>query len=151
MKIAVLLFLGFFCAIPLSAQVYNTDGYMPNQVSEEYFSESEINYDKSIIYIFFNNEPCYTCAQTISMIEEVYNENFIDEYNLFMINYQNDQENNFIEMYNLSLPLEVVLVRIDDGAAFGYRKLDNLTNMISDPISFSEYFTEEVENFLGNQ
>ncbi len=151
MKIAVLLFLGFFCATPLSAQVYNTDGYMPNQVSEEYFSESETNYDKSIIYIFFNNEPCYTCAQTISMIEEVYNENFIDEYNLFMINYQNDQENNFIEMYNLSLPLEVVLVRIDDGAALGYRKLDNLTNMISDPISFSEYFTEEVENFLGNQ
>lgn len=151
MRILPLLFLGLFFSAPAFAQVENTDGYMPNQVSEEYFSESRTNYDKSIIYVFFNNEPCYTCAQAISLIEEVYNQDFIDEYNMFLINYQNDQENNFIELYNLNQPLEVVLVQVNDGAPFGYRKLDNLQNMVSDPVSFAEYFSQEVTNFLGNQ
>lgn len=151
MRILFLLFLGLFFASPSLAQVENTDGYMPNQVSREYFSESQTNYDKSIIYVFFNNEPCYTCAQTISLIEEIYNQNFIDEYNMFLINYQNDEENNFVELYNLNRPLEVVLVRVDDGAAFGYKKLENLQNMVSDPTSFSGYFVSQVNNFLGNE
>lgn len=70
---------------------------------------------------------------------------------MFLINYENDQENNFIETYNLSQPLEVVLVRINDGAAFGYKKLENLQNMISDPVSFDDYLSEQINSFLGNQ
>ena len=85
------------------------------------------------------------------MIENIYNQNFIDQYNMFIINYANDDENNFINTYQLSQPLEVVLVRVDDGATFGYQKLENLQNMTSDPISFKEYFIGEVNNFLGNQ
>ena len=69
---------------------------------------------------------------------------------MFMINYQNDNENNFIQTYNLSQPLEVVLVRIDDGAPFGYTKIENLQNMTSDPVSMKDYFVNEVNNFLGN-
>ncbi len=135
---------------PLQAQLAETDGYMPTQVMPEYLEEDRTNYDKSIIYIFFNNEPCYTCASAIAMLESFYNQNFIDEYNLFLINYQNDNETDFIDMYGLSEPLEVVLVRVDDGSAFGYRKLTNLQNMISDPVSMEDYFVQQVDNFLEN-
>lgn len=47
------------------------------------------------------------------MIEQVYNNNFADRYNIFLINYANDQENDFIQTYNLTQPLEVVLVQIN--------------------------------------
>lgn len=138
-------------ALPAQAQVQPADGYMPSQGLQEYFAASRSDYDKSIIYVFFNNEPCYTCAAAIEMIEKFYDNNFIDEYNMFMINYQNDDENNFIETYSLSQPLEVVLVRIDDGAPFGYRKLQNLQDMTSDPVSLQDYFVSQVNDFLGNQ
>ena len=149
--ILLTLIASFSISSPLQAQVQDTDGYMPNQGMQEYFSAAQNDYSKSIIYIFFNNQPCYTCADTIEMIENIYNQNFIDQYNMFIINYANDDENNFINTYQLSQPLEVVLVRVDDGATFGYQKIENLQNMTSDPISFKKYFIEEVNDFLGNQ
>ncbi len=133
-------------ALPAAAQVQETDGYMP----DAYQNADRTDYDKSIIYIFFNNEPCYTCAAAIEMLENTYNRNFINEYNMFMINYQNDDENNFIQTYSLSKPLEVVLVRVDNGAAFGYRKIENLQDMTTDPVSLQEYFVSQVNDFFGN-
>ncbi len=146
----IFLLFALLWSMPLQAQLAETDGYMPAQVMPEYLEEDRTNYDKSIIYIFFNNEPCYTCASAIAMLESFYNQNFIDEYNLFLINYQNDNETDFIDMYGLSEPLEVVLVRVDDGGAFGYRKLTNLQDMISDPVSMEDYFVQQVDNFLEN-
>ena len=133
------------------AQVENIDGYADNQGMREYFANSDSDYDKSVIYVFFNNQPCYECAAAIEMIEQNYNQNFRNLYNMFLINYQNDDENNFINTYRLSQPLEVVLVRVDDGATFGYKKLENLQNMITDPTSFAEYFNNAVTDFLGNE
>ena len=131
------------------AQVEPMDGYMPSQGTQEYFNISENNYNKSIIYVFFNNEPCYTCAAAIEMIENLYNSEFSEDYNMFMINYQNDDENNFIETYQLSQPLEVVLVRVDDGASFGYKKVENLQNMTSDPVSFNDYLSNQITDYLS--
>ena len=122
-----------------------------NQPLQEYFDASDADANKSIIYVFFNNDPCYDCAEAVELVEQVYNENFADQYNMYLINYQNDQENDFIDTYNLNRPLEVVLQRIDDGAAFAYQKLDNLPDMVSDPVSFEEYLTEEINGFLGNE
>ena len=117
---------------------------------QEYFAESRPNYNKSIIYIFYNNNPCENCAQAIELIEQAYNQNFANNYSLLLIDYQDDREYNFIENYNLSRPLEVVLQRVDDGATFGFKKLENLQNQPSDPISFQENFINEVNNFLGD-
>lgn len=123
--------------------------YNPQQNLQEYFSAAYPNYEKSIIYIFFNNSPCYDCPQTVDLIEKIYNRYYSGEYSLFIINYNNDDEYNFIETYNLSQPLEVVLVRIDDGSSTGYKKLENLQNQISDPVSFTDNFTYQINSFLG--
>ncbi len=152
MKYVWLLLLMFAFGMAARAQIYATDGssYGPDQNLQEYFEQSPEDYDRSVIYIFFNNEPCYACAQTIGMINQIYDRYFAGQYTLLMINYDNDQENEFIYTYNLRQPLAVVLVRINDGSAFGWRKLTGLENMISDPVSFEEYFVSEVTDFLGN-
>lgn len=137
-------------AIPLHAELTYEGAYNPNQNLQEYFDEAAPNYDKSIIYIFYNNNPCFQCPQAIEMIEQVYNEYYKDQYSMFIIDYENDDEYNFIETYNLSQPLEVVLVRVNDGATFGYKKLDNLQNQLSDPTSFSENLQNQINDFLGN-
>ena len=138
-------------AIPLHAELTYEGAYNPGQNMQEYFNEAYPNYNKSIIYVFYNDNPCYECPQTIELIEQIYNKNYSGQYSFFIIDYEDDDEYNFIETYNLSQPLEVVLVRVEDGETLGYRKLENLQNQISDPVSFSENFQEQVDNFLGNQ
>ena len=83
-------------------------------------------------------------------LEELYQQYYSNEYSFFMIDYQNDEEYNFIETYNLSRPLEVVLVKIEDGESLGYQKIENLQNMISDKTSFDEFVRYKIDNFLGD-
>ena len=93
---------------------------------------------------------CENCPQTIELIEQVYNNNFQNDYQLFIIDYGNDEEYNFIQTYQLNQPLEVVLVKVDDGAEFGYKKLENLNYQTSDPISFADNLIFQINSFLGN-
>ena len=118
---------------------------------QEYFDEAYPNYDKPIIYVFFNNDPCFQCPQTIELIEQVYNRNYQNKYSLFLINYQNDDEYNFIETYDLNQPLEIVLVDVADGQSIGYKKLENLQNQISDPVSFSENLQYQINSFFNGE
>ena len=125
-------------------------GYNPEQNLQEYFAAAYGNHDKSIIYVFYAPDECYECPRAMTMIEELYRRYYADKYSFFMIDYQNDDEYNFIATYNLSKPLEVVLVRINDGASFGYEKIENLQNMISDKISFDKYVRYRIDSFLEN-
>src|SRR5574344_1115327 len=89
--------------LPLRAELTYESGYIPNQSLQEYFNEAYPNYNKSIIYVFFNSDmSCYNCPQTIDMIEKVYDEYYQNLYSFFIIDYANDQEYNFIETYNLT-------------------------------------------------
>ncbi len=135
---------------PVQAALVYEGEYNPDQTMQEYFDAAYYNYNRPIIFVFFNNEPCYDCAETVALIEKVYNQNYKNLYSFFLINYQNDQEYNFIGNYNLSRPLEVVLQNVENGRALGYRKLENLQNMISDALSFSDYLTEEINSFFNN-
>lgn len=151
-KIIPMLFAGLVtaCASPAKADLIYQGEYNPNQTMQEYFDAAYYNYSKPIIFIFFNNQPCYNCAETVELIEQIYNREYKDKYSLFIINYQNDEEYNFISNYNLSRPLEVVLQNVQNGQALGYRKLENLQNITSDPTSFSDYLTSEINSFFGN-
>lgn len=136
-------------ALPANANLVYQGEYNPNQNLQEYFNESYPNYDKSIIYIFWRGgEECYECAQTITLIEQIINQNFGDQYSVFVINYSNDSEYNFIETYNLTEPLALVIVKVDDGATFGYKKLVDLQSQSSDPVSFKDYLVNQINSFL---
>ena len=135
----------------LHAELSYQGAYNPQLSLPEYFEQAYPSPQKSIIYIFYNdvNMTCPNCPQTIDLIEQVYDNRFQEKYDLFVINYGNDEEYNFIQTYNLSKPLEVVLVRVDDGATFGFKKLENLNYQTSDPISFSDNLVFQIDSFLG--
>ena len=49
----------------------------------------------------------------------------------------------------MSDPLEIVLVKIEDGEQTGYKKLHNLQFQYDDPISFKQTFETDVNSYLG--
>lgn len=117
---------------------------------EQYFQANNQNADKSIIYVFFNNQPCPTCPKAIDLIEETYNNNFLNDYSLLMIDYSEDNNAGFVQTYGLSQPLEVVMVEVDNGEFQGYQKIEGLEYMTTDPQAFSEYFYNRVQGYLGD-
>ena len=143
-----------FCLLQIataSAQSLQYDGtYNPDTPLKQYFAAEDENYQKSIIYVFFNDESCYGCPQTIAALEDIYNRYYQNKYSFFIINYQQDTQYDFATAYNLTEPLTVVLVKVNDGAAMGYEKLTDLQNQISDADSLERYFRYRVESFLGN-
>lgn len=124
---------------------------LQTEVEEQYFQANNQNPDKSIIYIFFNNQPCPNCPQAIDMIEEVYNQNFLNNYSLFLINYGEDDNAGFVQTYGLSQPLEVVMVDVENGEFQGYQKIEGLQDMTPNPQAFNEYFVTQVNGYLGNE
>ena len=144
--------LGLAIALPLRAELTYEGAYNSDINLEEYFDLAYPSPQKSIIYIFYNdvNMSCENCPQTIKLIEQVYDNTYQNEYDLYIIDYGNDQEYNFMETYHLTQPLEVVMVRVDDGATFGYRKLENLNYQISGPLSFADNLKFQINSFLGS-
>ena len=122
-----------------------------NQQEEQAAQDQAQNPSQSIIYIFFNNQPCPTCPQAIEMIEEVYNQNFLNNYALYTINYSEDTNSGFIQAYGLSNPLEVVMVNVENGEVQGYQKIEGLQDMISAPQAFDQYFITQVNGYLGEE
>ena len=106
--------------------VFNGSDYPIGEPLQEYFAAEEQNYNKSIIYIFFNNnEICYQCPQAIELTEQIFNEYYANKYSMFVINYAEDNEYDFATAYNLDSPLAIVMVKIQDGQALGFQKISN--------------------------
>lgn len=138
------------CGTEVQAALTYQGRFNPNLSMTQLFKREYPEWQQSIIYIFTNNNQCYECPQTISLIEQIYNEAYAGIYNLQVINYQEDTMYNYAETYNLTRPLEVVLARVRDGAIRGYRKLENLEDNISDVVSFRDFFENQVNEYLGN-
>jgi len=144
--VAILIGVFVMCAVALAQE----DDLLQTEVQEEYFQQENENPDKSVIYVFFNNQPCPTCPQAIEMIEDVYNQNFLNDYSFFLINYAEDSNAGFVQTYDLSNPLEVVMVDINNGEQQGYQKIEGLQDMTPNPGAFNEYFITQVNGYLGN-
>ena len=99
--------------------------------------------------MFYSNQPCALCSQAMGMIYQIYEEYFINQFNLFEINYTDEGEYGMQESYNLSQPLSLVLVRINDGMSRGYYKIDNPQFWIDDPFYFKQRLLSEINNFLN--
>lgn len=141
--------LGVFaiCAVAIAQE----SNLLQTEVEEQYFQQQNQNPDKSRIYVFFNNQPCPNCPQAIEMIEEVYNQNYLNNYALYTVNYAQDNNAGFVSTYGLSEPLEVVMVEINDGEVQGFQKIEGLEDMTGNAQAFNEYFTTQVNGYLGDE
>ncbi|MBR1601725.1 MAG: hypothetical protein IJ677_09160 [Alphaproteobacteria bacterium] len=150
MRKKICLVLTIFCwlvMMPARAQYVNLSGNNPDIT--EYVESNEDNWNKSIMYIFYSNQPCPLCSQAMGMIYDIYEEYFINQFNLFEINYTDEDEYGMQESYNLSQPLSVVLVRINDGISRGYYKIENPQFFVNDPFYFKQRLLSEINNFLN--
>ena len=136
----------FASVLSAKAQYVNLTGNNPDIT--EYVEANEDNWNKPIIYVFYSNTPCALCSQAMGMIYDIYEEYYINQFNLFEINYTDEDEYGMEESYDLSGPLSVVLVRIQDGQSRGYYKIDNPQYWVNDPYYFRQRLLEEINNFL---
>ncbi len=129
---------------------FNSGEYPLGEPIQEYFAAENQNYNKSIIYIFFNNnQDCYDCQQAIELTEQVYNEYYQGKYLFFAINYAEDNEYDFSSAYKLNAPLSVVLVKIQYGNVLGYKKISNPQNMIQLGEDYILYLKQQIDEYLG--
>lgn len=138
-----------FCILPISqtfAQFIDSSGYTP--YIKQYVEEDENNWNKSIIYVFYNNSPCAHCAEAMGLLFDIYQQNYSNDFSYFEVNYQETGEFAFTTAYFLDQPLSVVLVRINDGMSRGYYKIDNPQQWLSDKLFFTEQITTAINNFL---
>ncbi len=127
------------------------EGNVPaSEPLEEYFAEQDGNENKSIIYIFYNGDACYQCPETIALTEQIYNRYYNGKYSLFVIDYEDDEEYDFISAYNLNAPLSIVLVKIEQGQTLGYQKIANPQYLIESPEDYTQYLTERINDYLGS-
>ena len=131
--------------------VAQENNMLQTELEEEYYQRINASPDKSRIYVFFNNQPCQNCPEAIEMIEEAYNQNYLNNYELFLINYAEDKNSGFIEEYDLTNPLEVVMVDIENATPQGYQKIEGLQNMTGNPQAFNEFFTTQVNGYLQEE
>ena len=134
-----------------SKLAFNEADYPLSQPLQEYFSAEDQNYNKSIIYIFFNNDQdCYQCPQAVEVTEQVYNQYYNNKYSMFVINYAEDNEYDFATAYKLNSPLAIVLVKIENGNAVGYQKISNPQNMLSLGEDYITYLRQQIDSYLGS-
>lgn len=110
------------------------------------FSQAQESDSKPTIYVFYNNDICYSCPQSVDLIESIFNRYYKDSANLKLINYIVHDDINYEEKYDLHQPLEIVLETKQY-----YIKHLNIQERIIEPVSFTEFFQEKVDQFLNDQ
>ncbi|MCM1323633.1 MAG: hypothetical protein NC218_05685 [Acetobacter sp.] len=97
--------------------------------------------------IFYSSaNTCQNCHKAIDMMIAVLKENYQGKLHAYLIDTARHPE--FISAFHLTGPLNLVIIRISDGAAFGYRKLSGLQSRTGNSKAFTRRITEFINNFL---
>ena len=148
MQKLILLILFWSAAFSAQAQYIDSSGTTP--YIRQYVEENENNWNKSIIYVFYNNQPCVDCARAMGEIYNIYQQNYENQLSYFEINYQETGEYIFSIAYQLEQPLTLVLVKINDGMSRGFYKIDNPQQWLADMQFFDEQIMTAINNYLIN-
>lgn len=98
--------------------------------------------------IFYSSaDTCENCHQAIDMLIAVLKQNYQGKLHAYLIDTAQHPE--FITAFRLSGPLTLVIIRISDGAAFGFDKLAGLQSRTGNPQAYARRITEFINNFLG--
>lgn len=154
-KIKLGLLMSLIC-YAAAAQYIDTSGSNPaiteyERELQEMYPDSPEMLDRGIMYIFYDGNNCPDCADVIKLIYEIHAIDYEADYGIVEIDYSQDLGINFRGIYNLTQPLTVVLVKIHDGQAWGYQKIENLLNYADNPRQLRQIFMEQVNNFTEPQ
>ena len=144
----VLTIIGTFPALRAFSQYLNAPAN-PDYL-QQYVEADPQNWNKSIIYVFYNNNLCDGCAAAMGMIYNIYEQNYSNQYSYFEINYEDPGEFNFQTDFDLTQPLNIVLVRVRDGLNMGSYKIENPQIWMSDPSYFTQNIITQINNFFNS-
>ena len=99
------------------------------------------------IILYSTDNPCENCDIAIDMLIDTLRQNYKNRLHAYLINLAKHPE--YIHAFKIDAPLTLVIVRISDGAEFGYKKLDGLQSFIGDKDTFNNRVCEFINNFLG--
>lgn len=113
---------------------------------EEVYTNPPPNSLSQALIIYNSANPCYKCDQTITALNNILNTKYQNRLNTHLINIQSNPQ--FGDFFHIDAPLTLVIIRINDGAAFGYRKLTGLQSEIDDLSRLTERIEQFINNFL---
>lgn len=99
------------------------------------------------IILYSTANPCLNCNKAIDMLVEILRKNYKNRLHAYLINLARHPE--FIDAFKIKSPLTLVIVRISDGASFGYEKLEDLQSQTDAPTAFDNRVREFINDFLG--
>lgn len=98
--------------------------------------------------IFYSTaNTCENCHNTIDNLIKVLRTNYQGKLHAYLIDTARHPE--FISAFKLKGPLNLTIIRINDGVAFGYQTLSGIESLTPNLMSFSRRITEFINNFLG--
>lgn len=144
------LLLSFLLSIyGFSARAQYVDLPGNNRALQDYVDAAPENANTSIMYIFYANWDCEECAEAVKLIYYLYSKYYVNDFNVFEINYMADYSYDYRLDFDLTQPLTVILVRVRGGQALGYYKIDNPQQWLENPMNFEQNMLMQINNFLA--
>lgn len=98
--------------------------------------------------LFYNSaNPCENCEKAITITISILRRNYFGKMHLYLIDLHQHPE--FATAFQIKGPLSLVIIRISDGASFGYTKLEALQSRIISPKLYQTELKSFINNFLG--
>lgn len=136
--IVILLTIGLLHTKPLNADSISLKSLYINPITQT-------RPEAIILYNTLN--PCENCNLAIERLITYLKNNEQKRVHAYLINLAEHPE--FAETFDAKGPLTFVIVRINDGAAFGYEKLEGLQSLAHNPEDFNRSVKEFINNFLN--
>lgn len=128
-----------FCApAPVLASAISLDDLYINPINQHL---------PEVIILHNSTNFCEHCAQAIDEIITILKQNYRHKVTAYLVDAAKHPE--FATAFHAYDPLSLIVIRINDGAAFGYEKLTGLESEISSPEELTHRVTEFINNFLS--
>jgi hypothetical protein len=109
--------------------------------------------DGLIVYYFHSNVRCPTCRSIEAQAQEAVQTHFASPLNdgevvWRVVNYEQPSAKSLATKYEIQMPV-VVLVRMKDGKAADWKRLDKVWALVGDKPAFIEYVRGEIARMLA--
>ena len=118
-----------------------------NSLLQELYINPTTQKKPEVLLLYNSANPCENCEKAISLTIDILRRNYIGKLHLYLIDLAHHPE--FIATFQIKGPLTLVVIRISDGAAFGYTKLEALESRIISPELYQTELKSFINNFLG--
>lgn len=110
--------------------------------------------DGVVVYYAHGNTRCPTCKKIESQAHETVASKFAEELkegavSWAIVNYETAAGKRFVDDYGVQMPT-VVLVRMKDGQAADWKRLDKVWGVVNDKAAFTEYVQTEIIAMRGD-